>query len=658
LLAQIISKAFKFISPVIPSVVVGIRKKPPCTPFKKDTNENLKGSANTIDDWNSISIWVSKLEMMYWDLKIVQPFVRFYLLHRSTGEIISLDHLSKSHDSCNINRLQRMINPISTSVAKTKIDNKVVTWNQNLILMIHPDLLLSNANSLIILVEVLDTFLGKEEKISKTSKRCRPIAWGIMRWRSDHDFSKSLHYTRLPLFQYRRISTLMKSKVSTQGIDLNKVPNVYLQYLCLRYLNHHSHLTLKISCGLSSTEIVNSACSDKGEDKNCSLMSSQIVSQVEDDSKRPLFQYHRRPDEMCIIPTKYFLTLDVGNNGCNNLKFSNNGRYIAVVSSSTNQSIFSLVIFVIETGIKVSEVFGAHHDSVNSLDWSENDEYLLSCSSDGTAKVWKTPLLEIIQVVKSMPWQPIYYAIFESQMTRTCSDIVRVLIGLADGHIKVKASDSADDYHLISIGSKDNDKHEGSVISMIMDKKIHRLYSGDDYGRLYIWGSQIDKVQTLRYQVLRRIEILKETMVQFPIKRMRLSYLCKSNGSLLISANPGGVIKVFNIFSQNIDLMSPSTLKEFSYEYCPSTEGKVGTRKAWIDAFFAPDGRFVVCSGDASSIQFLKSFHKKERYPAANIYVGKNFKVNAIDWNKSYHILAFAASRKGNVIVYCAKETS
>jgi len=658
MLAQIISKAFKFIAPVIPSVVVGIRKKPTCAPIKKDTNENLKGSANTIDDWNNVSIWVSKLEMNYWDLKIVQPFVRFYLLHCSTGEIISLDHLSKSHDSCNINRLQRMINPISTSVAKTKMDSKVVTWNQNLILLIHPDLISNNANSLIILVEVLDTFLGKEDKISKTSKRCRSIAWGIMRWRSDHDFPKSLHYTRLPLFHYRRISTLMKSKVSTQGIDLNKVPNVYLQYLCLRYRNHHSHISLKLSCSLTSTEIVNSSGPDQGEDENCSLKRSQTMSQGEDDSERSLFQYNRRPDEKCIIPSKYFLTLDVGNNGCNNLKFSNNGIYIAVVSPSTNHSIFSLVIFVIETGVKVSEAFGAHHDSVNSLDWSENDEYLLSCSSDGTAKVWKTPLLEIIQVVISMPWQPIYYAIFESQMTRTCSDIVRVLIGLADGHIKAKASDSGDDYHLKSIGSKDSDKHEGAVISIIMDKKIHRIYSGDDYGRLYIWGSQVDKVQTLRYQVLRRIEVFKDTMVQFPIKRMRLSYLCKSNGSLLISANPGGVIKVFNIFSQNIDLMLPFTLKELSYEYCPTAERKVGTRKAWMDAFFAPDGRFVVCSGDASSVQFLKGFPKKECYPAANLYVGKDFKVSTIDWNKSYHILAFAASGKGNVFVYCAKEMS
>ena len=51
-------------------------------------------------------------------------------------------------------------------------------------------------------------------------------------------------------------------------------------------------------------------------------------------------------------------------------------------------TIFSLKLYCPDSGVEVWSDNSAHHGVVYDIKWSKDDHYLLTCSGDGTCKLW------------------------------------------------------------------------------------------------------------------------------------------------------------------------------------------------------------------------------------------------------------------------------
>ena len=79
------------------------------------------------------------------------------------------------------------------------------------------------------------------------------------------------------------------------------------------------------------------------------------------------------------------------------VSFSHSGRFLAVggITVDTSSSHFtaaativSLKIYCPDSGIEVWADNSAHHGVIYEIKWSADDRFLLTCSGDGTCKVW------------------------------------------------------------------------------------------------------------------------------------------------------------------------------------------------------------------------------------------------------------------------------
>ncbi|KAJ1420494.1 WD40-repeat-containing domain protein [Ochromonadaceae sp. CCMP2298] len=103
---------------------------------------------------------------------------------------------------------------------------------------------------------------------------------------------------------------------------------------------------------------------------------------------------HREP---CVVPDKLVGRLDVGGEGAMVVSFSNSGHILAVAAKttdaaavplSTDATTYSLVLYDTDLSEQVWVEEAAHHGVIYEIKWTKDDRYLLTCSGDGTCKVW------------------------------------------------------------------------------------------------------------------------------------------------------------------------------------------------------------------------------------------------------------------------------
>ena len=94
-----------------------------------------------------------------------------------------------------------------------------------------------------------------------------------------------------------------------------------------------------------------------------------------------------------LLPNQRVFKFDTDKQGALKLEFSNKGQYLAVACTmqNTEQSSWTIVkIFDVESdsgALKV--ILSGHHDLIHDMHWSQDDNYMVTASGDGSAKVWK-----------------------------------------------------------------------------------------------------------------------------------------------------------------------------------------------------------------------------------------------------------------------------
>jgi jouberin len=132
------------------------------------------------------------------------------------------------------------------------------------------------------------------------------------------------------------------------------------------------------------------------------------VSKIEDrqpEDVRKLKRWDKFVEHNNELPTKRLYKYDTSELGCFRIKFSNSGRYLAAACTISQKPSKTVIkIFDIEMTEKSEEqiVLKGHHDLIHDLHWSYDDNFLLSASADGSAKIWKLFYKKTEQVDKDL----------------------------------------------------------------------------------------------------------------------------------------------------------------------------------------------------------------------------------------------------------------
>ena len=73
--------------------------------------------------------------------------------------------------------------------------------------------------------------------------------------------------------------------------------------------------------------------------------------------------------------------------GALKLQFSHSGKLLAVACTTQHASKTLIKIFDVENG-ELRVILRGHHDLIHDLQWSLNDDFLLSASADCSLKIW------------------------------------------------------------------------------------------------------------------------------------------------------------------------------------------------------------------------------------------------------------------------------
>ena len=277
-------------------------------------------------------------------------------------------------------------------------------------------------------------------------------------------------------------------------------------------------------------------------------MLSIIVIRKEDkmkeewEQRKKLFKWERGFGHSCKIPTKLLFKLDSNKNGCSALKFSNNGKYLAVaVTNENKKSIINA--YCIENDVKKCSI-GYHHEIIHEMKWNSNDKYIMACSSDCTAKIWRFKVLDDDYLFNNEKLlicslnHPSYVYSCEFVNSVNVIDKVKlfVLTACHDGKIRMwmintHAAEANDKFKIINEISlpipPDVDQMRFGCIfpnAIIMDTN-NRIYCGDSNGCIHVWDFQMRETKI----AMPFIKTIKEPeIIGDPINCIHLTQFDKS----------------------------------------------------------------------------------------------------------------------------------
>ena len=99
-------------------------------------------------------------------------------------------------------------------------------------------------------------------------------------------------------------------------------------------------------------------------------------------------------DMPSMLPDTRLWKLDTDAQGALRLEFSSKGKYLAVACTTSQKSKTIIKIYDVTKEEAPKLILRGHHDLIHDMNWSQDDNYLVTASADGSAKVWDLRLKE------------------------------------------------------------------------------------------------------------------------------------------------------------------------------------------------------------------------------------------------------------------------
>ena len=111
----------------------------------------------------------------------------------------------------------------------------------------------------------------------------------------------------------------------------------------------------------------------------------QLVQHTHEQDMR-LKSWEKFLDLPSMLPNVVQWRFDTEQQGAYRIEFSQRGKYLAMACTMAHSKTV-IKIADVELGV-IKIVLRGHHDLIHDLSWSDDDNYLVSASADGSCKVW------------------------------------------------------------------------------------------------------------------------------------------------------------------------------------------------------------------------------------------------------------------------------
>ncbi|XP_015178659.1 PREDICTED: jouberin-like isoform X1 [Polistes dominula] len=561
---------------------------------KEEELKKKKKKKKKIELIKYILITIHKADMLEIDYVTKHPMVKVHIIEAETG-----NYLKNQNDNGGSSYLQPMI----TDKFDFKENRSMIPiWEEELIFEHDFKMIMKTGNEkVIIFFEIVDLLSFAEASFNYDrfgNEGCwYKIAWAFLKTVGTNNAIHVDKKLRLQLYRPQKsirnfgsrrceVYNWWKSNkrekypsslyVTVTSIDPPKLEPVFYQQL-------------------SFDDIL-----DTGKESHkLSAQSSELIN---------LPRWTRLAAQSCKIPNEKCFETEISENGCFFLAFNNDGKYLACVFSEEYD--YPIVVYEIES-TKVHVRFSGHKTFTYSLNWSPDDHYLLSVSSDQTARIWDVRN-KIIQHIRMLP-HPSY--VYCGKFNRKNPSIVAT--GCYDRVARIWTRDAkSKNYEL----SQELETHEGFVNSLCFLKNGN-LLTGDSVGTIVLWTVKKSRRMSSRKEwylskkiKIREIEnVIINTIILHPLES-RLLVHSRDNGLRMIDLSAGVVLQKYDgLKNQRIQLT----------------------------ACISPCGSLIFCGGEDST---LNVWNLETGKYLARYTIERTFRaVTCVDYHPYDHVLAFSS---------------
>lgn len=491
-----------------------------------------------LDDDLVLGVYIHRTDRLKSDFMISHPMVKIHVVDENTGQYVKKDDSERPVSSYYEKESVDYILPIMTQPYDFKqLKSRLPEWEEQIVFNDNFPYLLRDfgeSPKVILFFEILD-FLSMEEIKNNSEIRnqeCgfRKIAWAFLKLLGANGNVNINSKLRLQLYY-------PPTKPRSQ---LNVVEVFEWWSKCPR--NHYPSTLYVTVRGLKVPECVKPSYrsmmalqEEKGKPVHCERHhepSSVDTDPGLEDSKE-VVKWKRLPGQACRIPNKHLFSLNAGERGCFCLAFSHNGRILAAACASRDG--YPIILYEIPSGRFMRELCG-HLNIIYDLCWSKDDRYILTASSDGTARIWKNEINNT-NTFRVLPHPSFVY-------TAKFHPAVRELVvtGCYDSVIRIWKVDMRQDPAVLI---RQFDNHKSFINSLCFDIEGHHMYSGDCTGVIVVWNTYV-KVNDIQHSV-RHWSINKE-IKESEFKGIPISYLeVHPNGKRLLIHTKDSTLRIMDL---------------------------------------------------------------------------------------------------------------
>ena len=207
--------------------------------------------------------------------------------------------------------------------------------------------------------------------------------------------------------------------------------------------------------------------------------------------------WSRLPGMPCRIPNELMLSVSGAKRGCYSLRFAPSGDLLACGCVEEN-NVSPVYVYAVPSGRLVAKYLG-HFGLVHELDWSPCDTYLLTASSDATARIFDVTTSRATREPVAILPHPtyVYTARFHPSPSGTVHTVAtagydKVVRIWSIGAVKVNNNKNNNKTGAGNYGQLllELFGHTGYINSLCFANDGTRLYSADSAGCIKAWSSK------------------------------------------------------------------------------------------------------------------------------------------------------------------------